>query len=74
MSNTICTLCKKNVCDKKSIKCSICSCVSHYKCNLLSYIDFQALSKNILNWHCLKCSRDLFPFTDLNNYKFITTN
>ena len=63
-----CKLCKKLGNDKNLIKCKLCSEFSHYKCNFLTSLDAQ-LIKNNENWQCLDCSRKMFPFAELNDYK-----
>ena len=70
VSVTSCIICQKTVPHNKSIKCMVCSQISHYKCNFLNSVDFQVLKNNNKNWQCLDCSRKIFPFTELNNYKF----
>ena len=71
-SNT-CPICQKKINLKSSIKCNLCNSISHYKCNKLSFVDSQLL-KNDNDWLCYLCSKDLFPFTDLTEPKFITVN
>ena len=71
--SNICPICQKKINLKSSIKCNLCNSISHYKCNKLSFVDSQLL-KNDNDWLCYLCSKDLFPFTDLTEPKFITVN
>ena len=65
-----CKLCNKPVSDKSSIKCNFCSQVSHYKCNYLTSVDSHLIKNFNENWQCLHCSRNMFPFVELHDYKF----
>ena len=33
------------------------------------YVDFQYIKFSNKTWHCYNCSKDLFPFTKINNFK-----
>ena len=68
-----CLICNKSFKTKNFINCNTCNSFSHYKCNGLSFIDYQ-ITKNNTEWHCSLCSKELFPFSSLNDYKFNTIN
>ena len=41
----------------------------HLKCNYLNYVDSQYIKFSNKTWHCYNCSKDLLPFTTINNLK-----
>ena len=61
--------CGKSVKDRNSIKCNLCLTKVHLKCNYLNYVDSQYIKFSNKTWHCYNCSKDLFPFTTINNFK-----
>ena len=61
MDMSACNTCGKSVKDRNSIKCNLCLTKVHLQCNYLNYVDSQ--------WHYYNCSKDLFPFTTINNFK-----
>ena len=69
MDMSACNTCEKSVKDRNSIKCNLCLIKVHLKCNYLNYIDSQYIKFSNKTCHCYKCSKDLFPFTTINNFK-----
>ena len=70
MDISACNTCKKSFKDRNSIKCNLCLTKVHLKCNYLNYVDSQYIKFSNKTWHCYNCSKDLFPFTTINNFKF----
>ena len=64
-----CSLCEKSVSHRSSIKCNLCQTISHLKCNDLNYVDGIYLKNLNISWYCRACCTDIFPFTNINNYK-----
>ena len=69
-----CLICLKPVSSKNSIKCNLCKSVVHFKCNFLNSIEGAIILKENNFWHCHTCSKNLFPFNDLNDNKFNLVN
>ena len=70
MHNTSsCSLCEKSVNHRSSIKCNLCQTITHLKCNYLNYVDGLYLKNSDISWYCLACCANIFPFTNINNYK-----
>ena len=65
-----CSICKKSVSSNKLITCELCLQISHYRCNFLNSVDFQTIKQNISDWQCINCSKNIFPFVELNDYRF----
>ena len=63
-----CSFCVKSVNHRSSIKCNLCQTISQLWCNDLNYNDRLYL-KNSKIWCCRACCADIFPFTNINNYK-----
>ena len=59
----------KSVNHRSSIKCNLCQTISHLKCNDLNYVDGLYLKNLNISWYCRACCADIFPFTNINNYK-----
>ena len=62
--------CGKSVKDRNSIKCDLCLAKLHLKSNYLNYVDSQYIKFSNKRWYCYNCSKGLFPFTTLNDFKF----
>ena len=70
MGMSACNTCGKSVKDRNSIKCNLClPKVIHLKCNYLNYVDSQYIKFSNKIWHCYNCSKHLFPFTTISNFK-----
>ena len=61
--------CGKSVQHRNSIKCKLCLTKAYLKCKYLNYVDSQYIQFSNKTWHCCNCSKDLFPFTAINNLK-----
>ena len=70
MEMSACNTCGKSVKDRNSIKCNLCLTKVYLKSKYLNYIDSQYLKFSNKIRHCYNCSKDLFPFTMINNFKF----
>ena len=69
MHISLCSLCEKSINHKSSIKCNLCQTKSHLKCNDLNYLDGLYFKNLNISWYCRVCCADIFPFTNINNYK-----
>ena len=69
MDMSACNTCGKSVKDRNPIKCNLCPVKVHLKCNYLNYVDSQYIKFPNKTWHCYNCSKDLFPFTTINDFK-----
>ena len=69
MDMSACNTCGKSVKDRNSIKCNLCLTKVHLKCNYLNYVDSQYIKFSNKTLHCYNYSKDLFPFTTINNFK-----
>ena len=54
---------------RNSKKCNLCLTRVHLKCKYLNYVDSPYIRFSNKTWHCYICSKDLFPFTTINNFK-----
>ena len=68
-----CEICKKALKNKKAIQCTVCDKFSHFKCNFLNFVESQIIKNTNQDWQCISCSKNLFPFTNLNDYSFDNT-
>ena len=59
----------ENLLQRNSIKCNLCLTKVHLKCNYLNDVDSQHIRFSKKTWHCCNCSKDLFPFRTINNFK-----
>ena len=69
MHISLCSLSEKSINHKSSIKCNLCQTKSHLKCNDLNYLDGLYFKNLNISWYCRVCCADIFPFTNINNYK-----
>ena len=75
MHNSSYGLYEKSVNHKSSIKCNLCQIISHLKCSDLNYVDGLYLKNLNISWYCRACCADIFPFTNINNYKlYLSSN
>ena len=65
----VCIICNKIVSKRQKIECNVCFQTLHAKCNFLNSIDAKIIENQNKNWQCLDCSRKIFPFIELNDYK-----
>ena len=45
---------------------------NYQKCNYLNYVESQNIKLFTREWLCIKCWDNIFPFTQLNNYKLFS--
>ena len=69
----LCSTCDKSVSSRNSIECNLCLTQTHFKCNNLNFVDGQVIKNANKSWFCLQCSKNIFPFTNINNYKLSLT-
>ena len=43
------------------------------KCNKINVQTYNMLKEDEIAWFCISCSKDAFPFSDLNENEFYTT-
>ena len=69
MFETSITACNKTVSHRNSIVCAQCLKPIHLKCKNLNFADGQLIRNSISSWFCLRCSNNIFPFTNITNKK-----
>ena len=69
MHISLSSLCEKSINHKSSIKCNLCQTKGHLKCNDLNYLDGLYFKNLNISWYRRACCADIFPFTNINNYK-----
>ena len=67
--DSLCNTCNKSVSSRNSIECNLCLTQTHFKCNNLNFVDGQVIKNANKSWFCLQCSKNIFPFTNINSYK-----
>ena len=68
--NCPCGICNKNIPDHhKSVFCNNCNLWVHIKCNNISNSEYEELQNEAddVPWFCLKCTKIMFPFGQLDN-------
>ena len=69
-----CKICKKPVAQNhKAVCCDVCDTWVHIKCNKINTQTYNILKKEKASWSCIECSKDVFPFSKLNETDFSTT-
>ena len=69
-----CKICKKPVAQNhKAVCCDVCDTWVHIKCNKINTQTYNILKKEKASWSCIECSKDVFPFSKLNESDFSTT-
>ena len=71
--DSVCNTCHKSVSSRNSIEWNLCLTQTHFKCNNLNFVDGQVIKNANKSWFCLQCSKNIFPFTNINNYKLSLT-
>ena len=71
--DSVCNTCNKCVSSRNSIECNLCLTEIHFKRNNLSFVDGQVIKNANKSWFYLQCSKNIFPFTNINNYKLSLT-
>ena len=59
----------KSFSSRKSIECNLCLTQTHFKYKNLNFVDGQDIKNANKSWYCLQCSKNIFPFTNINSYK-----
>ena len=62
-------VCEQSVNHRFSIKCNLCQTISHLKFNDLNYAHGLCLKNLNISWYCRTCCANIFPFTNINNYR-----
>ena len=57
----------------KAVQCDKCQLWVHMKCNKINIQTYNMLKKDETACYCISCSKDIFPFSDLNDNEFHTT-
>ena len=66
-----CKICKKPVAQNhKAVFCDICDTWVHIKCNKINNQTYNILKKEKVSWSCIECSKDVIPFSKLNETNF----
>ena len=69
-----CKICEKPVAQNhKAVCCDVCDTWVHIKCNKINTQTYNILKKEKASWSCIECSKDVFPFSKLNETNFLTT-
>ena len=69
-----CRICENPVAkNNKAIQCDKCHLWVHIKCNKINIQTYRLLERDETTWYCISCSKDLFPFSSLNDNDFHTT-
>ena len=71
--DSLCNTCNKTVSYRNPIECNLCLNQAHFKCNNLNFVDCQVITNANKSWFCLHCSKNIFPFTNLDNHKLSLT-
>ena len=71
--DSLCNTCNKSVSSGNSIECNLCLTQTHFKCNNLIFVDSQVIKNTNKSLFCLQCSKNIFPFTNINNNKLSLT-
>ena len=73
--DSVCNTCNKSVSYRNSVECNLRLTQTHFKCNYLNFADGQVTKNANKSWFCLQCSKNIFPFSNINNCKlFYTVN
>ena len=56
----------------KAVCCDVCDTWVHIKCNKINTQTYNILKKEKASWSCIECSKDVFPFSKLNETDFST--
>ena len=66
-------ICKKPVASNhKAVCCDVCDTWVHIKCNKINTQTYNISKKEKASWSCIECSKDVFPFSKLNETNFST--
>ena len=69
-----CNICNNPVAkNHKAIQCDKCQLWVHIKCNKINVQTYKLLIEDETTWYCISCSKDLYPFSSLNDCEFHKT-
>ena len=69
-----CGICKHAVAkNHKAIQCDNCNLWVHIKCNKIIKQTYNILANDETSWYCIDCSKDILPFSELNQEDFHST-
>ena len=68
-----CSTCNKSVSSINSTECNLCLTQTHFECNNLNLVDGQVIKNANKSWFYLQCSKNIFPFSNINNCKLSLT-
>ena len=71
--DSVCNICNKSISSRNSIECNLCLTQTYFKSINLNFVDGQVINNANKSWFCLQCSKNTFPFTNINNYKLSFT-
>ena len=71
--DSLCNTCSKSFSSRNSIECNWCLTQTHFKCSNLNFVDGQVIKNANKSWFCLQCCKNIFAFTNTNNYKLSLT-
>ena len=56
------------------IQCDNCNIWVHIKCNKINTQTYKFLQKSSAAWYCIKCSEEIYPFSNISNEELFETN
>ena len=69
-----CNICNNPVAkNHKAIQCDKCQLWVHITCNKINLQRYNLLIEDESTWYCISCSKDLYPFSSLNDSEFHKT-
>ena len=70
-----CKICSKAVANNHhALQCDNCHIWVHIKCNRINLQTYKYLQKCSSAWYCLKCYKELIPFTTFSNKELYQMN
>ena len=70
-----CKICLKAVANSHhAIQCDNCNIWVHIKCNKINTQTYKFLQKSSAAWYCIKCSEEIYPFSNISNEELFETN
>ena len=65
--------CQPDASNSDSIQCDKCDIWVHHKCNKMNKRTYEYLKQDKSMWYCIVCTKELFPFSKLNDENLILT-
>ena len=70
-----CKICLKAVANSHhAIQCDNCNIWVHIKCNKINTQTYKFLQKSSAAWYCIKCSEEIYPFSNISHEDLFETN